>query len=548
MQQETALKILKSGRNVFLTGAAGAGKTHVLNQYITWLHRHRIPVGITASTGIAATHIGGQTIHSWSGIGIKEYLDDWSLDALGQKQKLSKRLEHTQVLIIDEVSMLGAHHLTMVDQVARALRRNPEPFGGMQIVLTGDFFQLPPVSRDNSVQFAYVAPSWNEADVRVCYLSEQHRHDDPTLTDILNELRGGEVSTRSYEALTSRMGATSTLKVEPTRLFSHNTDVDARNERELAKLTTTSKRYDMTSRGRAGLIASLKKSMLTPETLIVKEGAAVMFVKNDPEGDFVNGTLGTVIGFEGDLPVVRTARGTDIIAEPMEWKIEEDGKVLASVTQVPLRLAWAITIHKSQGMSLDAAEIDLSKTFTPGQGYVALSRVRTLEGLMLRGLNDMALRVHEEVARHDHSFRSESDKWERVVSRFSDKKIAELSEDFITRTGGSLEAREPEAAVSLAPKVSTYEKTRRLLDQGKNLAEIARERGMTKGTIIGHLETLLSKDPGLLINHLKPDQKTLNVIIAAFEKHGAEKLAPVHSALKGKYSYDTLRLARLFFT
>lgn len=543
MQQEMALKVLKSGRNVFLTGAAGSGKTYVLNQYIDWLRRHRIGVGVTASTGIAATHLGGQTIHAFSGIGVRDYLDDWTLDALTQKQYLAKRFERTEVLIVDEVSMLGAHTLEMVDQVCRALKRSPDPFGGMQVVLSGDFFQLPPVGRGAEVQFAYVSPAWQEGDIRTCYLSEQHRHDDITLTGILNELRSGQVSSGSRTALEERIGAQLESDIEPTRLYSHNADVDSRNNEELAKLSGRQHSFTMTTRGRKAVVESLKKSVLTPEQLELKEGAQVMFVKNDRDGRFVNGTLGTVVDFQWEHPVVETLAGERIEVEPMEWTVEEDGRVLGGVTQVPLRLAWAITIHKSQGMSMDAAEIDLTKTFTPGQGYVALSRVRTLSGLLLRGINDTALSVDPRVADSDTYFREDSEKWQQVVGRFSDEKIQTLHEEFIQAAGGVLEEQEPEKP---QPKKSTYEQTRELLADGKTLDEIASARSLTKGTVIGHLIKLSETNPELDLSAYKPKAADLKKIRAAFKKVDSDKLTPVHRALGGKYSFDELRLARLF--
>src|SRR3989339_836551 len=174
MNQAQALDILKAGRNVYLTGAAGSGKTHALNAYIAYLKHRNVGVGVTASTGIAATHVGGITIHSWSGIGIKETLTPYEIDYLTQKEHLAKRFSKTKVLVIDEISMLSPKMFDTVDQVCRAMKRNEQPFGGMQIVLSGDFFQLPPISRDGgSIRFVNASRAWNEMDVRVCYLDEQ---------------------------------------------------------------------------------------------------------------------------------------------------------------------------------------------------------------------------------------------------------------------------------------------------------------------------------------------------------------------------------------
>ena len=190
--------------------------------------------------------------------------------------------------------------------------------------------------------------------------------------------------------------------VVPTRLYTHNVDVDAENERELEKLAGSSRLHEMSSSGKAHIVEALKKGILAPETLRLKKKAAVMFIKNSFDEGYVNGTLGVVEDFDNSglpagqagAPIVRTFSGRKIFVTPAEWTVEEEGKVLARVEQLPLRLAWAITVHKSQGMSLDAAEIDLSRAFVPGQGYVALSRLRSLAGLALRGFNDMALAMH----------------------------------------------------------------------------------------------------------------------------------------------------------
>lgn len=230
MLQSDALKILKAGRNVYLTGAAGAGKTYVINQYIEYLKDHKVNPSITASTGIAATHIGGMTIHSWSGIGIKNDLTDWDIDGMEQKQYLVKRLTAAHVLIIDEVSMLSPNMLDMVDQVCKALRRSTEPFGGLQIVLSGDFFQLPPIQRGvraGEEEFADSSHAWKQADIRTCYITEQYRQGEDPITAILNDVRDGTITKKSMELLQSRVGKEfDSDVVEPIRLYTHNTNVD----------------------------------------------------------------------------------------------------------------------------------------------------------------------------------------------------------------------------------------------------------------------------------------------------------------------------------
>jgi len=330
MRQSQALDILKAGRNVYLTGAAGSGKTHLLNEYINYLKDRDVAVGVTASTGIAATHLGGVTIHSWSGVGVKDYLSDDEIDALTQKEYLYKRFERTKVLIIDEISMLSPRMLDNVERICRAMKRCEDPFGGMQVVLSGDFFQLPPVVRDGSpVQFVNVSDAWKNMDLRVCYLNEQFRHSDNILEHILNEMRSGEISDMTRNVLEEHNKKDFPKDVVPTRLYTHNVDVDALNKKELDNVPGEEHEFEMRTKGRANLVDTLKRGVLAPETLVLKKNATVMFVKNNFESGYVNGKLGVVEEFDNDIPVVRTFSGKKINVFSMEWIIEENGKMLA---------------------------------------------------------------------------------------------------------------------------------------------------------------------------------------------------------------------------
>lgn len=540
MEQKTALSILKTGRNVYLTGAAGSGKTHVLNQYIDFLKKHHVGVGITASTGIAATHIGGMTIHSWAGIGIKDYLSEWDLDALSQRQPLVKRFQRTDVLVIEEVSMLKPEILDMVDEVARTLKRVDSPFGGMQVVLSGDFFQLPPVVRGSrEAVFADSATAWRTADLRTCYLTEQHRQKEGGLSDVLNDIRDGEISKNTKKLLEERLSINSESD-SAVVLHTHNENVDTHNKRELDKVSGDSAEYEMVSAGRAHLIESLKKSVLAPELLELKVGARVMFVKNAPDQEYVNGTLGTVSDISGEYPLITTTDGRTVHALPVSWEIVDDNKVLASVSQVPLRLAWAITVHKSQGMTLDAVEVDLSRAFTPGQGYVALSRARALEGLSLRGINAQALEVHPYVRDLDEILRADSEKWEQVFKKFSADKVKDMQEEFLL----TIQRDEP-AQKTTRP---THLITRDLLAKELSLKAIAKERGLTLGTILGHLEKLRDAGDYDIFSYLEPETKRFSSIVKACDGDAHIKLALLQENLRGEYTFEELRFARLFVT
>ena len=551
MIQDDALNILKAGRNVYLTGAAGSGKTHVRNTYIQYLKERGVAVAVTASTGIAATHLGGLTIHSWSGMGIKEDLSDLDIELLIQKEHVWSRYHKTRVLIIDEVSMIHPRMFDALDRLARAMKENNSAFGGMQVVLSGDFFQLPPITKRGDTAYVDSSRAWKDMDIRVCYLEEQYRQEEGSLQDILSEMRSGEISLRTQEIFEQITGAPRSGPVEPTRLYTHNFDVDTVNEKELEKLSGPLFSYEMTMSGKGSVAATLQKGILAPKELKLKKDAVVMFVKNNFEEGYVNGTLGRVVDFEGGMPIVETHAGKKIYVTRERWEVEDDGKVIASAEQLPLRLAWAITVHKSQGMSLDAAEIDLSKSFVPGQGYVALSRLRNLEGLTLLGLNHTALAVDPYVLELNRWLTSESAKWCAVIRKFSADEFNAMHTAFIEAAGGTTDVKEIEKnkafeAEGIPVKIPTHEKTLLLMSEGKTLSEIAQERGMTVGTIISHFEKLHSGDYTVDLTPHKPKSADLKAIRAAFKAVKEPKLALVHKKLKGKYGYEDLRLARLF--
>lgn len=455
MNQQEALDILKMGRNVFLTGEPGSGKTHTVNEYVAYLRSRGIEPAITASTGIAATHINGITIHSWSGIGIKKSLDKRDLAKIASTEYIKKRVRRAKVLIIDEVSMLAPETLDMVDMVCRQIKDESLPFGGMQVVLVGDFFQLPPVARQDVIadaepqitllkkesgQFAYEASAFARADVAVCYLTEQYRQDDPDFFNLLSAIRTNTFGNHHLQYLQARNTAYDAVPATAPKLFSHNVNVDSVNEKILGTLAGEPQWFPMRSEGHDVLVSILKRGCLSPDLLQLKPGAAVMFTKNNVKEGFVNGTLGVVEDFDKDAgyPIVKIRNGRKLIVEPMDWTIEENGKSRAKISQLPLRLAWAITVHKSQGMSLDEAAMDLGRVFEYGQGYVALSRLRGLAGLYLLGYNEKAFLVHPEVLKKDAEFCRQSEAAVKNLGGMSKKDLEAAHEQFVRSCGGSV--------------------------------------------------------------------------------------------------------------
>jgi len=418
MKQETALEILKSGKNVFITGAAGTGKSYLLNQYIDYLENIKeISPVIVAPTGIAASHLGGQTIHSYFGLGIRQTVTDSFINKLGQNQFYQKKMRKLEVLIIDEISMVSPTLFSTIDEILKAFKDPFEPFGGVQVVLSGDFFQLPPIQKEHQLErFAWQSDAWRELEFNVCYLQEKFRQTNDVLINILDDIRAGKISDESFSALKSRCNIDLDVDFTPTRLYTHNFNVDRVNHTELEKLNTPLKSFLAETDGEDMLVDKVYKMSMVKETLYLKVGATVIFIKNSTPKGYVNGTTGVITEFNDDgVPVVLTSSGHKITADVEEWKLKNDmDKVVAKVTQIPLRLAWALTIHKSQGMTLDSAEIDLSKTFEVGQGYVALSRIKSIKGLKLLGLNEVALQVDSTILKIDDRIKNASKRAEKL--------------------------------------------------------------------------------------------------------------------------------------
>jgi len=414
MTQERAIALAKSGHNILLTGQAGTGKTYTLNAIIKELKKAGKNIARTASTGIASTHISGQTIHSWAGIGVKSQMSVDNLYQIKNNKFASDRICRPDVLIIDEISMLPDYVFNLVNEVCCFIRGGNRFFGGLQVICCGDFFQLPPVIQgiDPDPHYCFQSPIFNSMDFKVCYLDHIYRQSDPEFIDLLNAIRGASIEEKHHKLLRSLQGNTAHLK-ESVRLYPKNVNVDIENIMELNRLDTEDYIFYATTSGVDFIAQRIKKNLLVPDPLILREGAKCMIVVNkydNGEAIYVNGTLGTVTSLKDseEIEFTETKTGSKHFISRHKWEEKEDDKIVASVRHFPLKLAWALTVHKSQGCSLDYVDIDLSDCFVHNMGYVALSRCTSLEGLHLSGYNEISLEIDPRILDKDKEFQQKS--------------------------------------------------------------------------------------------------------------------------------------------
>lgn len=391
-EQNYAYKLILEGKNIFITGGGGVGKTALLNYYIT-KHRKK-NLGVTSTTGTSAILINGNTIHSYLGLGTGKKSVELLLSNIESNYFLKKRWKTLKILIIDEISMLSADFFDKLESLARLIRKIDKPFGGIQLILSGDFCQLSPIDSKN---FCFESLSWNNVIDNVIYLTTIIRQENKEFQNCLSNIRVGKIDETTKNIINKRINAKleNDFGIIPTKLFSKNINVDFTNNSELEKLTKKNKRYIYPMNCNfvnPKIIDKYKKNISAVENLELCIGCQVMLIFNmDIKNQLINGSRGVVTDFVFRngyyIPIVRFLNGIEMEIDFNEWKIEEEEKVIGTIKQIPLKLAYAFSIHKSQGSSLDYAIIDLLELFDFGMAYVALSRVRNLEGLSIISIN-----------------------------------------------------------------------------------------------------------------------------------------------------------------
>lgn len=410
-QQDAFRALRENDRNIFLTGPAGSGKSYVIREWRNATNHEEYPV--LASTGAAAVLVGGRTFHSFFGLGILEGGPAVALERAMKDKRLRKRLRSAKGFLIDEVSMISGEALGVADLIARHARETDVPWGGLRMIAVGDFSQLPPVTRFSGKRdWCFSSETWAASSLRQIQLQINHRVEDSSFLQILADIRVGDLHGGVRDFLNERMAidAGEEMTAAP-RLYPRRDQVDAHNFRELSALPGEVKSYPSiffaapNARSPETLLEQLKKNIPVRETIELKVGARVLFVQNDPQKRWVNGTRGIVTDMKEDHLTVRKEtlsgrEGREVKVERVSFSLlNADGETQATLLNFPLALAYAVTIHKSQGMTLTSLCTDLRRLWEPGQAYVALSRLRSPHGLFLSGWSPNSFIVDPEVVR-----------------------------------------------------------------------------------------------------------------------------------------------------
>ena len=403
-EQRAAFELMCSGENVFLTGGAGSGKSFLVRALREQESPKTLP--ILASTGSAAVLVGGRTFHSFFGLGILEGGASATVDRACRDRRVMKRLSDVEGFILDEVSMISADALSAAESIARTARSSRLPWGGLRVLAVGDFAQLPPVSKNRDRDWAFLSSTWERTGFQNCLLSHNHRVHDSQFLDVLAQVRQGAVTEQVADFLNSHLRSPD--PDDPAiRLFPRRDQADDFNQQELAKLPGKNLEIDSIYLGEPRFYETLKRQCPIPETLHLKVGARVLFVQNDPQKRWVNGTRGTLTEFTPEKITVQKDEGREVSVEKTLFSmLDAEGNMTAAFLNFPILLAYATTIHKSQGATLDDLWVDLGALWEPGHAYVALSRLRTSQGLRILRWSNRSFVIDPQVIRFYQSMKS----------------------------------------------------------------------------------------------------------------------------------------------
>ncbi len=397
-EQLLALETLCGPRNVFLTGEAGAGKSFVIRHFRKNLNEKTFPT--LASTGAAAVLVGGRTFHSFFGLGIMEGGVEATVQrALGDR-RVVKRLQGIDGFIVDEVSMLSSETLAVAERLCQLARENSSSWGGVKVIMVGDFAQLPPVTPYGQRRvWAFESEAWFKSELQAIYLRENHRTGERSFLNALNKIRMGRIEDETSEFLNSRLVSDEEQTQYGTRLFPKVAQAAAYNEMRLEQLPGQTQVFDSVYLGRPSLIERMKAVAPLPEKLQLKKGAFVMLRVNDPRQRWVNGTTGYIRSLSSDELEVELENGRNITLEKSTFSmLDAEGQVVAGVTNFPISLAYAITIHKAQGLTLSHLYVDLHGLWEPGHAYVAISRSNSSQGLHIMRWSPDSFKADPKVA------------------------------------------------------------------------------------------------------------------------------------------------------
>jgi ATP-dependent DNA helicase PIF1 len=399
--QALGLAALKGAQNVFVTGGAGSGKSFLIRHFLNSqnLHRDAREFPMLASTGAAAVLVGGRTFHSFFGLGIMEGGVEATVEKAAKNRQVVRRLKQIKGFIVDEVSMISGPTLRAAELIARRVRASDQPWGGLRIVAVGDFAQLPPVERVQTATrgWAFLDPVWDWSGFESCYLQTQTRCRDTEYMQILAFVREGIVNSQVRTYLDSKL-ALDDSDFNGTRLFPRRDETERFNLRKLDELKAKNQRFETIYSGDARALASLKKYAPIPEELNLKEEALVMLRQNDPMGRWVNGSTGRIKVIQPNRLTIELLNGRKIEIEKASFALlDADGEPTASAVNFPVSLAWATTIHKAQGATLDRMRVNLANLWEPGQAYVALSRLTHGADLMIEKWDVRSIKIDPKV-------------------------------------------------------------------------------------------------------------------------------------------------------